>query len=273
MNDRLNEHVDRTELAELVAREAAWLDEHRYEDAHRFFTEDVRARTPGGEARGRRALVELAAAEHERYEQTHHQPTGIVVDLDGDTAQVRFSAHIALVENGGTTTATARYRLRARRTEAGWRFSELEIDPVTEARPPGRALDDRAELAELVSLHSLWIDEERWDETDRLFTADVVVKSIRGEASGIEELVELARKGHDRFDRTMHNKSNFVIDLDGDTATVRAHDIAVFAIDDDTASVAAGIHHYGARRTEAGWRFDRLEVTPIALTEAIGRAL
>ncbi|GAB3996821.1 hypothetical protein GCM10029992_18020 [Glycomyces albus] len=273
MNDLLKEHIDRAELAELVAREAAWLDEHRYEDADRFFTRDVRARIPGGEVTGLEALLALAADDHLRYERTHHQPTGIVVDLDGDTAEVRFSAHIALVENGETTAATARYRLQARRTEAGWRFSDLEVDPVTEVRSPDRALADRSALAELVSRHSLWIDQERWDETDRLFTEDVVVKSVRGEAHGIEALVALARKGHDDFDQTMHNKANLVIELDGDTATVRAHDIAVFAIDDKTAAVAAGIHHYGARRTEAGWRFDRLEITPVALTEAIGRAL
>lgn len=44
-----------------------------------------------------------------------------------------------------------------------------------------RELADRAELADLVARHSLWVDEGRWDETDRLFTEDVVVKSLRGE--------------------------------------------------------------------------------------------
>lgn len=90
---------------------------------------------------------------------------------------------------------------------------------------------------------------------------------------GIATLVELVRSGDDRYIRTLHNKSNLVIDLDGDAATVRAHDIAVFVVDDKTEAVAAGFHRYGARRTEGGWRFDRLEITPIALTEALDRAL
>jgi hypothetical protein len=136
-----------------------------------------------------------------------------------------------------------------------------------------RALADRAELADLVARHSLWIDEGRFAETDRLFTEDVVVTSPRGEARGIEALIELVRSGHDRYARTLHNKSNLIIEVDADTATVRAHDIAVFVIDDKTEAIAAGVHRYGARRTPDGWRFHHLVVTPVALTSALERAL
>ncbi|TMR05429.1 nuclear transport factor 2 family protein [Actinomadura soli] len=136
-----------------------------------------------------------------------------------------------------------------------------------------RALADRAELADLVARHSLWIDEGRYGETDRLFTEDVVVTSPRGDAHGIEALIDLVRSGHDMYVRTLHSKSNLIIEVDGETATVRAHDIAVFVIDDKTEALAAGYHHYEARRTEDGWRFDRLVVTPVALTEALDRAL
>src|SRR4051812_45691016 len=100
-----------------------------------------------------------------------------------------------------------------------------------------RELIDRSELAELVARHSLWIDEQRYDESDQLFTDDVVVKSVRGEAAGIEALVQLARKGHDTYVRTLHNKSNLVIELDGDTATVRANDIAVLVRHDMTEEI------------------------------------
>lgn len=136
-----------------------------------------------------------------------------------------------------------------------------------------RELADRSDLADLVARHSLWLDEARWDETGRLFTEDVVVTSPRGQAHGIEELLALVRKGHDVYARTMHNKSNLVIEIDGETASVRAHDLAVFVIDDKTEALAAGIHTYGARRTGDGWRFDRLEIAPVALTEALGRDL
>ncbi|MFL1381645.1 MULTISPECIES: nuclear transport factor 2 family protein [unclassified Nocardiopsis] len=136
-----------------------------------------------------------------------------------------------------------------------------------------RELADRAELADLVARHSLWIDEGRYDESDRLFTEDVVFTSARGEARGIEALAGLARSRHDRYAATLHNKSNLVIELAGDAATVRAHDVAVFVIDGKTQAIAAARHRYGARRTPDGWRFDRLEVTPVALTAPLDRAL
>ncbi|WP_280261421.1 nuclear transport factor 2 family protein [Nocardia wallacei] len=135
-----------------------------------------------------------------------------------------------------------------------------------------RDLADRAELTELVARHSLWVDEG-FADTDRLFTEDVVVTSVRGEAHGIEALTALARKGHDAYARTLHHKSDIVIEIDGDTATVRAHDLAVYVLDDKTEALAAAIHRYGARRSTDGWRFDRLDVSPVALTEALDRAL
>jgi hypothetical protein len=136
-----------------------------------------------------------------------------------------------------------------------------------------RELVDRAELADLVARHSVWIDERCYDESGRLFTEDVVVKSPRGEAHGIDAVISLARKGHDLYASTLHNKANLVIEVDGEVAAVRAHDIAVLVIGDKTEAVAAGFHRYRARRTEDGWRFDRVEIIPIALTEALGRAL
>ena len=136
-----------------------------------------------------------------------------------------------------------------------------------------RELADRSELTDLVSRHSLWIDEQRYDESDRLFTEDIEVTSRRGTAQGLEALIALARKGHDDFAETVHNKSNLVIEIDGDTATVRAHDLAVYVLDDKQEAIAAAVHHYRARRTAEGWRFDRLEVNPVALTAALDREL
>ncbi len=136
-----------------------------------------------------------------------------------------------------------------------------------------RELADRSELAELVARHSLWLDELRYDESDQLFTDDVVVKSVRGEATGIEALIQIARKGHDTYARTLHNKSNLVIEIDGDTAKVRANDVAVLVRHEMTEEIAAAIHYYGARRTAMGWRFDRLEITPLALTAPLERSI
>ncbi|MEU3271067.1 nuclear transport factor 2 family protein [Saccharomonospora sp. NPDC006951] len=136
-----------------------------------------------------------------------------------------------------------------------------------------RELADRTALADLVARHSLWVDEHQYDETGRLFTDDVVVTSPRGQARGIEALIELVGSRHGELAATLHSKSNLVIDIDGDSATVRAHDVAVFAVDDKKEAIAAGVHHYNARRTGEGWRFDRLDIIPFALTESLERAL
>ncbi|GAA3079923.1 hypothetical protein JOF29_004874 [Kribbella aluminosa] len=136
-----------------------------------------------------------------------------------------------------------------------------------------RELIDRSELAELVARHSLWIDELRYDESEQLFTDDIAVTSLRGEATGVEALVQLARKGHDTYVGTLHNKSNLMIAIDGDTATVRANDIAVLVRHDMTEEIAAAIHYYRARRTSEGWRFDRLEIVPQSLTAPLERAI
>ncbi|WP_405149007.1 nuclear transport factor 2 family protein [Sphaerisporangium sp. NBC_01403] len=123
-----------------------------------------------------------------------------------------------------------------------------------------RALADRAELADLVARHSLWIDEGRYDETDRLFTEDVVVKSPRGEARGIEALIALVRSGHGTYVRTLHNKSNLVIEVDGETATVRAHEIAVFVIDDKTEAVAKSTAARGTSSSDLHRRSEENEL-------------
>ncbi|HEU5128480.1 MAG TPA: nuclear transport factor 2 family protein [Glycomyces sp.] len=137
---RIRELADRLELTELVAREALWLDGHRRDGAEAFFTEDATARTPGGEAEGPAAIAELANRAHGKYAATHHLPTGVVVDLDGDSASVRFSAAIALTTEGGEVVLhTSRYRLGARRTGAGWRFSRLAITPASATAPLPRA--------------------------------------------------------------------------------------------------------------------------------------
>lgn len=136
-----------------------------------------------------------------------------------------------------------------------------------------RELLDRSELAALVARHSLWIDEGRFDESDRLFTDDVTVTAPRGQATGIPALIELADSGHHQYTRTLHSKADLVIEITGDTATVRANDIAVFITGDSSAAIAAGIHRYHARRTPDGWRFDRLDIEPIALTADVDRIL
>lgn len=139
MSDQLTAIADRIELTELINREAFWLDEDGTEGAEAFFTEDVAARTPGGQAEGPAALGALAHRSHSKYARTHHVPAGLAIDLDGDTAEARFSALIVFTRHDGQVLVrTARYRVEARRTDAGWRLSRLETTPSAGTAPlPG----------------------------------------------------------------------------------------------------------------------------------------
>ena len=67
-------------------------------------------------------------------------------------------------------------------------------------------------------------------------------------------------------------KCNLVIEVDGEVASVRPTTSPSSSSTNKTKAVAADFHRYGARRAEDGWRFDRLEITPVALTEALNRA-
>jgi hypothetical protein len=95
----------------------------------------------------------------------------------------------------------------------------------------------------------------------------------RAGGQGQSALIALARKGHDLYARTMHTKTNLIIDINGDTATMRAHDVAVFALDNEKEAISAAIQQYTARRTNTGWRINTLTITPVALSAPLTRAL
>lgn len=137
-----------------------------------------------------------------------------------------------------------------------------------------RALADRAELAELVARQGLWIDERRFEETREMFTDDVEIRLPGFEARGATTLAEVARKRHEEYESTQHATTNLVIDLDGNTAAVRAGVQAVFKLTDGKSLVlTTARYRFDAERTDHGWRFTSIEVTPTSRTTAIERDL
>lgn len=129
-----------------------------------------------------------------------------------------------------------------------------------------RALSDRAELTDLVSRQGRWLDERLFDDSAAVFTNDATARTPGGEAAGIEALTAQARRNHTRFARTQHLTSNILIDLDGDRATVGANLLVHFTGDEATAEPVLSMgerYRFEAVRTPAGWRFSRVEVTPV----------
>lgn len=132
--DRLQEFADRADLAHLLARQGLWLDELRFDETAEIFTADATATTPGGQAKGREALIDQARRNHSRYELTHHTTSNVLIDLDGDRAVVRANLVAYLIRDAAepepTLTLGSRYRFEAVRTEQGWRFTSVEAIPV-----------------------------------------------------------------------------------------------------------------------------------------------
>jgi uncharacterized protein (TIGR02246 family) len=124
---------DRQDIEDLVQRLAACLDDGRFDDMRSLFTADATARTPGGAAAGREALVAQAARNHAPDKATQHLITGLLIELTEDTATVRANALVTFADRADgrpELTMGEVYRFSARRTDEGWRLTSVETAPT-----------------------------------------------------------------------------------------------------------------------------------------------
>ena len=125
--------ADRAAVTDLPSRLTACLDDHRFEDLRAILTEGATGTTPGGAAEDREALIAMATRNHEEFGRLQHVLTNVLVDLEGDSASVRANVVGYFgyeAEPAPARVSNARYRMRAVRTEDGWRVSHLEIQQV-----------------------------------------------------------------------------------------------------------------------------------------------
>lgn len=125
--------LDRMELSDLVSRLGFWLDGQRFDQPECLFTEDAFARTPGGTAQGRERLVAQARKNHS-HGSTQHFITNVLIDLDGDLAEIGANLFVKFVyvRDGQERhyDLGERYHLHAVRTANGWRLSRIETAVV-----------------------------------------------------------------------------------------------------------------------------------------------
>lgn len=136
----LREIGDRTEITDLVDRLGVCLDEGRFDGIRDLVVEDATVRTPGGQATGREALVAQARRNHPVDQTFQHVTTNVLVDLDGDRAEIRANlvVHIARPDDapaGAPAPSPACsigevYRFALVRTAGGWRISRIETVPL-----------------------------------------------------------------------------------------------------------------------------------------------
>ncbi|MFC8826656.1 nuclear transport factor 2 family protein [Streptomyces sp. NPDC057137] len=122
--------ADRVEIAELFARLANLLDEHRHDDAHTVYTDDVVVRSPrGGELHGLDEVTAYLRRSRVEGEHTQHVHGDVLVDVDGDHAKATASELTYFYRDGEPPYRTSGLResCTAVRTPAGWRFSDIRI--------------------------------------------------------------------------------------------------------------------------------------------------
>jgi 3-phenylpropionate/cinnamic acid dioxygenase small subunit len=101
------------------------------------------------------------------------------------------------------------------------------------------------------------IDTRDWDLFRSCFTADAVTDyEDIGHWTDLDGIASFMERSHAGFDSTNHSLSNFVIDVEGDTATARCwvHVVLVHRDDPGAWIDAVGRYDDTLERTPHGWR-------------------
>jgi len=125
--------ADRLALTELVARLNRWLDDPSTGDARSFCTADVEIVAPRTRGRGatdvERRLRGDGGSNSDSDERSQRLATDVVVDLDGDRAEVGANLLDCSFRPGRPLHRMAglRYGFSAVRTPQGWRFARVTV--------------------------------------------------------------------------------------------------------------------------------------------------
>jgi hypothetical protein len=137
--------------------------------------------------------------------------------------------------------------------------------------PVVSALADRAEITSLVSRYFSAIDDKRLDRAtmEAMFTTSGRLTLPNGASRvGPEAIAAGQGESFARFRATHHVSSDHVIDLDGDSARLRANLIAMHLWADQERDphtlqmhfLAGGVLHALVVRTDGGWRLCELSM-------------
>jgi hypothetical protein len=120
---------------------------------------------------------------------------------------------------------------------------------------------DKEQIAEVLIRYATGIDSKDWPLLRSCWTDEIDVDYQQlGRFTSPDALTDVMRHLHENMGPTYHRLSNFVINVDGDLATVRSyvHAVLMFQPDDDTNWVDA-LGHYDDVfvRTADGWRINK----------------
>ena len=132
-----------------------------------------------------------------------------------------------------------------------------------------QTLADRAELNDLLLHLGRALDEHRFEDLTSVLAPDATGATRNGTGTGREVLIAQIEAGNKDYARLLHRFSNVLIELDGDTATIRA---SITALSGHADSPVPTDRRYGvcrnkAVRTPDGWRISELNVESVFVVE------
>ncbi|MEX5713477.1 nuclear transport factor 2 family protein [Parafrankia sp. FMc6] len=138
--------------------------------------------------------------------------------------------------------------------------------------PHLRDITDRAELAAMVGQLGRWLDTGDDKEGRAIFHEDATIHSARGGATGIDDILEYARRTNDDNENSQHLITDVLVELDGDRATMTANELVAYfpsrTVFPSLSRLVGLRFAFQALRTQDGWRLTRVEVTPLWRQEA-----
>lgn len=121
--------TDRYEIAELLARLARALDERRLDDLRTVYTDDAEAVSPRGNLHGLDEIIDVLGRAARPDEQTLHINGAVVVDVDGDRAELSSNQLVYFFAEGQAPHrfSGVRATYSAARTPDGWRLTRAHV--------------------------------------------------------------------------------------------------------------------------------------------------
>lgn len=128
-----------------------------------------------------------------------------------------------------------------------------------------QTLSDRIEIDDLLTTYTMAIDQGDWDALDRVFTPDAHIdySATGGTAGPFPEVKAWLAETLPMFSATQHFVTQKKVELDGDTAHVRAYFLNPMVMDQADGRKwqmdIGGVYVHDLVRTPEGWRSRRLE--------------
>jgi hypothetical protein len=127
-----------------------------------------------------------------------------------------------------------------------------------------QTLADRAEITDLFVTLGRCLDEHDFDGLKAVLTEDVVGTTPGGTREGRDALIAQARANHQDYERLVHQFSSVLVEVEGDTGSIRAYVTGSFGHADNLVPVRVitGLYRNKVVRTGEGWRISELTVDP-----------